>query len=250
MRIVISSMYADALFASVDADLQMQRIAGGNETEVYCTDDERYVVKVKSESMGDGSVEDALEEARFLRDAARAFTAALGPDHTISNYYFVAQDSRGQAKPVIVQPYVRDARPLCAVNFSKLNLTERRKVAAQLRHIVKRSLTFYRKTGCMPDLYGRVSRSQTERERLNRPYMLPWRIWSFLAKRTLLRSHNLLLTDAPERRIVLVDYDPVQKNKFYRFVYYKVRRLLFLRDLALVELMDRTGRILPWKRSS
>lgn len=29
----------------------MERIAGGNETEVYRTDDRRYVVKVKSDLM-------------------------------------------------------------------------------------------------------------------------------------------------------------------------------------------------------
>ena len=43
----MSNLYHDPLFASLDADAHLARIGGGNETEVYCTDDRRYVVKVK-----------------------------------------------------------------------------------------------------------------------------------------------------------------------------------------------------------
>ena len=71
--------------------------------------------------------------------------------------------------------------------------------------------------------------------------MLPKRLWSFVVKRNLLRAHNLMLTAAPERRVVLVDYDPVQRGKLYQFVYYNVRRVLFLRDLALLKVMEKTG---------
>ena len=41
--------YADAIFAPIDHDLELERIAGGNETEVYRTDDRRHVVKLKSD---------------------------------------------------------------------------------------------------------------------------------------------------------------------------------------------------------
>ena len=41
--------YADQVFAPLDRDLALERIAGGNETEVYRTDDQRYVVKLKSD---------------------------------------------------------------------------------------------------------------------------------------------------------------------------------------------------------
>ncbi len=80
----------------------------------------------------------------------------------------------------------------------------------------------------MPDLYGRASTSKAERKRLNTWRMLPWRLWSFFVQRNLLRSHNLLLTAAPERRLILVDYDAVPHSKLYQFFYYMVRLLLFL----------------------
>jgi hypothetical protein len=93
----------------------------------------------------------------------------------------------------------------------------------------------------MPDLYGRTSRSSAERARLNGPLMLPWRLWSFLVKRNLLRSHNLLLTTEPDRRVVLIDYDTVRRGNLYRRIYYLVRWFLFWRDHALIVLM-RKGR--------
>lgn len=230
-------MYADRLFAPVDADLRMQRIAGGNETEVYCTDDRRHVVKVKSAKMTD-SVEEALARACLLRSAARDFTEALGPRYTIPNYFFVARDSAGQAKPVVVQPYVCNARSLCAVDYPALGADERKRIAAQLREIIRRSLGFYLRTGRMPDLYGRVNRNRAERRRSNSLLRLPERMWSFLVQRTLLRSHNLLLTAPPGRRILLVDYDPVQKGRLYRTLYYAARVVLFLRDWVLIRRME------------
>jgi hypothetical protein len=66
-------------------------------------------------------------------------------------------------------------------------------------------------------------------------------LWSFLVKRNLLRSHNLLLTAAPDRRVVLVDYDAVRRGPLYRRIYYIVRWFLFWRDHALILLM-RQGR--------
>ena len=71
--------------------------------------------------------------------------------------------------------------------------------------------------------------------------MLPKRLWSFVVKRNLLRAHNLMLTAVPERQVILVDYDPVQRSKLYQFVYFNVRRVLFLRDLALLKVMEKTG---------
>ncbi len=237
-----SVIYADQLFASVDADLHMQRIAGGNETEVYCTDDEKYVVKVKSE--GGDSLKEALKEAQSLRASAYAFTEAIGPEHAIPNYFFIARNTQGEVQPVVVQPYVCNACPLFALDYAALSRAQREELAGQLRQLIHRALAFYRETGEMPDLYGRVSHSNAERRRLNTPLMLPRRMWSFLVQRTLLRSHNLLLTQSPEQRLILVDYDPIKKSELYKFIYYTVRRLLFLRDLALITLMEKTGRVL------
>lgn len=243
----LTSTHTDLLFAPVDADLHMDRIGGGNETEVYCTDDRKYVVKVKSECAyaDNPSVGAALERAKTLNRTAQAFAEALGPEHTIPNYYYVARSNEGTVKTVAVQPYVACSRPLSAVDYRALSTGERRDIAAQLRRLIQRALAHLNRTGCMPDLYGRRSHSQAERDQLNTPLRLPWRVYSFLVKRTLLRSQNLLLTDLPERHIVLVDYDPVQHSQLYRFVYYNVRRLLFLRDYLLVALMEKTGYAFP-----
>ncbi len=238
---------ADLLFAPLDADLHMDRIGGGNETDVYCTDDRRYVVKVKSESAYAGfqTIDRALEQAKTLNRTAQAFAEALGPEHTIPNYYYVARSNDGKVKTVAVQLYVTCSRPLAAVDYGALSPEARREIAGQLRRLIRRARSHLNRTGRMPDLYGRRSRSRAERQRLNTPLRFPWRVYSFLIKRTLLRSQNLLLTDPPERRIVLVDYDPVQHSRLYRFVYYNVRRLLFLRDYALIYLMEKTGHAFP-----
>ncbi len=237
-----SSMYADSLFAPVGANQQVQRIAGGNETEVYCTDNGKYVMKVKSE--GGGSIQEAMAEARTLRDAARAFSEVLGPDHAIPNLFFIARNNEGQIQPVVVQPYVQRAQPLFDFDYETLSDEERQALVRQLRRIIRRSVAFFWKTGCMPDLYGRMSHSKTERKRLNAPHMLPYRLWSFLIKRNLLRSHNLVLTqEEGDKHLVLVDYDPVKKSPLYRFIYYHVRLVLFLRDLALIWWLEKTGHV-------
>ena len=122
------------------------------------------------------------------------------------------------------------------------NDSDRQSSDDQLRRIIRRSLRYYPIIQSLPDLYGRTSRSKAERKYLNGPLMLPWRLWSFLVKRNILRSHNLMLTNEPDPRIILVDYDPVQRSKLYRFVYYNVRRLLFyLRDYMLIYVMQVTG---------
>jgi hypothetical protein len=233
------TLYADHLFATLDLDLHLERIAGGNETEVYRTDDRRFVVKVKSDE--GGTAEEALALAKKMKRAAETFAEVLGPEHSIPSYHFIARDSTGQVQVVVVQPYVGHARPLFEVEYDKLTAEERERVASQLQDIVWRALRFYWWQGRMPDLYGRASGSKAERRLLNAPRMLFWRLWGFLVKRNLLRSHNLLLTACPERRIVLIDYDAMWQGWFYRLLYYTARHMLFLRDYLLIQLMRRSG---------
>ncbi len=230
---------ADTVFAPIDTDLHMERIAGGNETEVYCTDDRRFVVKVKSEERQ--HTREALVDVKTLRTAAQSFADAVGSKHSIPNYFLVSRNSEGRVQPVILQPFLREAEALFDVDYGRLSKQERKHVAKQLKSIIRRSLAYYNETGRLPDLYGRTSSSKSERKHLNKAHMLPKRLWSFVVKRNLLRAHNLMLTAAPERRVVLVDYDPVQRGKLYQFVYYNVRRALFLRDLVLLKVMEKTG---------
>lgn len=234
-------LYEDALFAPLDADLCLERIAGGNETEVYCTDDRQYVVKVKGENRG--AVEQILHQASQLRHAANRFAHIVGSRHSVPNYFFVTGASKETAQLIVIQPYYATAQPLFTVQYAALPLRERRRIARQLLNILRRSLASYLKHGWMPDLYGRSSASVDDRKRLNAWFMLPWRLWNFVVKRNLLRSHNLLLTAAPERRIILVDYDPVQRSKLYQLIYYSVRMALFLRDLLLIIVMLGSGQV-------
>lgn len=95
----------------------------------------------------------------------------------------------------------------------------------------------HRATGAMPDLYGRASASEEERRRNRSLRNLPQRLWSFLVERTLLRSHNLLLTADPRRPVALVDYDVVRRGRLYRRAYFLARRLLFYRDRLAIRLV-------------
>ena len=235
------TLHTDRAFAPLDPGQDLERIAGGNETEVYRTDDGRHVVKLKWDE-GD-TLPQALARAREMRQTGAELAACLGPPHTIPSRYALARDSAGRIQVIVVQPYVAGARPLHAVDYAALSREERRRVADQLVRIVRRARAMYQQTGHMPDLYGRTSADATERRRLNGWRQLPWRLWSFLVARTLLRSHNLLLTEPPECRVVLVDYDRVRRPWLYRRVYFTVRRLLFWRDLALVAWMRRGGRV-------
>lgn len=235
----MTNLYRDILFAPLDGDLHLERIGGGNETEVYCTDDRRFVVKVKSNQTE--SLAAALVTATAMRKAARRFATVMGSQHSIPNQFLLATNQAGRLQLLAVQPYYHHAQPLSSVDYSKLDRHERRQVARQLLHIIRRSAATYGRRGWMPDLYGRVSASHTERARLNRWYMLPWRLWSFLVKRNLLRAHNLMLTAAPNRRIILVDYDPVTRGWLYQLVYYNMRLWLFWRDLLLIAIMLLTG---------
>jgi hypothetical protein len=227
-----ATLYSDDVFASVDQDLYLERIAGGNETEVYRTDDQRYVVKLKHE-LG-GTPGEALDNARAMRAAAEQFAACIGEEHSIPSYYLIARDSDGQVQVLVIQPFVAHAHPLCNVDYTALSAEERARVAAQLRTLIKRALNFYASTRSMPDLYGRTSTSAEERKRLRSPWRIPERLWSFVVRRNLLRSQNLLLSNPPECRIVLIDYDFVRRSPLYRRVYYTIRRVLFWRDQGLI----------------
>lgn len=235
----MTTFHADTLFAPLDTDLHLERIGGGNETEVYTTDDRRFVVKVKCDSPG--QPEELFSQAQTRRAAAQAFASAVGQEHSVPTYHLIARNSSGQAQLVAVQPYLRQAQPLAQVNYAGLSAEERRHLAVQLRQLIHRALNFYCHSGQMPDLYGRTHSSSEERQRLNRWYMLPWRLWLFFFRRSLLRSHNLMFTAAPQRELLLVDYDPVQRSRLYRRLYYTARCLLFARDYLLIWLMERFG---------
>jgi hypothetical protein len=233
----VTVFYTDHVFAPIDLDHALERLAGGNETEVYRTDDGQHVVKLKH-NLG-GTVEATLALAQAMRAAAQQFVISLGPRYSIPSDYLIARDSAGHTQVLVIQPLLHGARQLYNIDYATLTDTERASIAAQLRDIIRRSLMLYRTTGSMPDLYGRTSRSAAERARLNGPLMLPWRLWSFIVRRNLLRSHNLMLTDEPERRVVLVDYDIVRRGLLYRQIYYLARWFLFWRDHALILLMSR-----------
>jgi hypothetical protein len=188
-----------------------------------------------------GQLNDALASAQAARAAADAFVECLGSEHTIPSYYVLARDSTGRVQTLVVQPFLARARPLAELDYSALSTSERARIAAQLRDIIRRSLIFYRATGAMPDLYGRASASAAERAQSNTPRMLPRRIWSFLVQRNLLRSNNLMIAASPDHRIVLVDYDIVRRSRLYRMIYFGVRWMLFWRDHALILLMRRGG---------
>jgi hypothetical protein len=234
-----SNLFMDAAFAPIDPDHAMERIGGGFETEVYRTDDRRHVVKLKQDLGGDLAAAYACMQQ--MRAAAEGFAECLGPEHSISNDYVLARDSDGHIQVLVIQPFLENAHPLEQVDFAALTPDQRAHVADQLEQIIWRSLDYYRSTGLMPDLYGLTSAGSMERKRLSRPYMLPLHLWSFVARRNLLRSCNLLLTDAPELRVVLVDYDLVRWHPIIRRIYFAVRWLLCWRDHLLVARMRRTG---------
>ena len=159
------------------------------------------------------------------------------------SYYLIARNNQGNAQVLVIQPFVGPAKTLFDLEYETLLQRERVRIATQLRDIIRRSLRLYRTTGSMPDLYGRASHSSAERSYMRSLWMLPQRLWSFLVRRNLLRSHNLMVTTLGQPQLVLVDYDPVQRSAFYRKVYYLVRWLLFFRDHALILIMRRGGKV-------
>lgn len=220
--------YTDSVFAPIDRDLSLERVAGGNETEVYSSDDGRYVAKLKGE-LG-GSRDQALAQASEMRDAAEQFAACLGPAYAIPSHYLLSRESGGRVQVLVLQPFLRDARPLSSLDYGAMTREERRRLGRHLLAIIRRAEAMHQTTGAMPDLYGRTSSSSEERRRNKSLRNLPQRMWSFLVERTLLRSHNLMLTPDPARPVALVDYDFVRRSRLYKWVYFLVRRLLFYRD--------------------
>lgn len=224
--------FADSVFAPIDADLALERVAGGNETEVYRSDDGRFVAKLKAE-LG-GGLGEALDHAHTMRAAADAYAACLGPRYSIPSHYVLARDSAGRVQILVLQPYLRHAQALGALDYRALDRGGRRRLAADLRAIIARAEAMHRAEGSMPDLYGRTSSSSAERRRNRSPLQIPRRLWSFLVERTLLHSQNLMRTDDPAQPVVLVDYDYVRRGPLYRAVYYLVRRALFWRDRLVI----------------
>ena len=79
-----------------------------------------------------------------------------------------------------------------------------------------------------------MSANPEERRRRKQLRYLPERLWSFLVKRTILRSQNLMLTNEQLPRLVLIDYDEVRRNVLYRVIYFLARLMLFIRDLVII----------------
>jgi hypothetical protein len=227
----------DELFMNYDSDRigaplaeaeHLERIAGGSETDVYQSRDRRYVVKFKGDRSD--TMLGALRRAQALRAAAEEFIAYLGPHHSIPSYYVVARVGDREVRVLVIQPLIQHARPLALIDYAALTSDERAQVIRQLRDLVRRALACYRVTGHIPDLHGSFSASTSERIRLTHPTAWPQRVWEFLIQQRLLQAHNLLLTEPPDRRVVLVDYDRVRWRGLRAGLYYLVRWLLFWRD--------------------
>lgn len=220
--------------AALPLAFPLHRLGGGHETDVYCTDDQRYVVKLKRARFQKPSI--TQRRARLLRAIAEHFSDCLGPEHSLPSIFVVARDQAGAAQVVTIQPFLKDARPLYTVDYPALPRAERHRIMAQLHTIIQRAQACYRTTGFVPDVYGVSSTSPGELARLRAAYMAPVHVWNFFMTRTLLRSHNLLLTT--DNRVVLVDYDLVMLHKppLMRRIYFALRSLLFWRDLAVIRL--------------
>ncbi len=230
-----SLSYMSQVFAPLDRDHQVERVGGGFETEVYRTDDHRYVIKLKT--AGERDLPAAITRTRSMRSIAEAFAGCLGPKHSIVSDYVLSEDDNAEIHALAIQPFIRHATPLDQVDYGALSAEARDRVAEQLHEIIRRSLAFYRETGYMPDLYGLSSTSREDRARQSTLWMLPWHLWTFFARRNILRSCNLLLTAAPEHRVILVDYDLVPWPHLLRRVYFAVRALMCWRDHLLVARM-------------
>jgi hypothetical protein len=229
---------SDPVFAVLVHSSAMERIAGGSETDVYRSEDDHYVVKVKRE-LG-GTLDHSLMWARTMRAVAEEFIAYLGPDHSLANYYVIAQDEIGRVQVLVIQPLLH-AQPLSDVDYRAMSAAERTHIALQLRDLIRRALTCWRETGHLPDLHGTRSVSAADRKRINTIALAPRRIWQFFVDEHVLRSNNLLLTDEPDHCIVLVDYDLLRWRPVPRRTYLALRWLLFWRDHWLVWRLLRRG---------
>jgi hypothetical protein len=235
------------LFAFWAQEHQLHRIGGGSETDVYRTADARYVVKLKD--VTGGSIEAALRQVAALRAATGQFTNYLGPEHTIATDFLLARDHTGQLTIVAIQPYLAAASPLATVEYHTLQRRQWAQIERQLLTVLRRALRCYKRTGHMPDLYGTFSRTVAERRQLNTPLMWPVRVWRFFTQR-LWRAHNLLLTQEPQPRVVLVDYDHVRWRGLWGRLYYAICWLLFWRELILLAGWEATALIEEEVRSA
>ncbi|MEN9933933.1 MAG: hypothetical protein RLZZ387_512 [Chloroflexota bacterium] len=227
-----------AVFDALSHPLHMRRIGGGSETDVYAAEGAGYVVKFKRDLSG--SPERVLAHALRHRAVSELFAAYLGDEHAITSAYVVVGDEQGRAQLLVVQPFLGDAQQLASVKYGELSSQERQVIARQLRDLVRRALRCWRATGHLPDLHGTHSVSAAERRWLNTAAAAPRRIWRFVAREHLLRSHNLLLAGGPEPHVVLVDYDPVRWRSPLRALYHAARWVLFWRDDWLIRRLERS----------
>ncbi|MFN8439568.1 MAG: hypothetical protein U0175_02275 [Caldilineaceae bacterium] len=219
------------IYDFLEGKSMLKRIGGGSETDVYLSADSQFVIKIKGE-VGT-SCEDAINQARTLRDSATLFTAYLGAEHTIPTYFFVAREQTERVNTVAIQPYLANAVALADIDYGRLQPRTWAHIERQLLTILRSALRCYKHTGHMPDLYGAFSRNVTERRQMNRWLKWPQRIWHFFAQR-LWQAHNLMLTCEAKPRVVLVDYDYVRWPGLWGKLYYTACWLLFWRDLLVL----------------
>lgn len=228
------------LFTFLGGEQQLERIGGGSETDVYRATCTKHVFKLKG--VANNATESALAQAASLRNAAQQFAHYLGEEHSIANYFLIASDASGKIYTVTIQPYLHQASSLAAVDYQTLPLRKWTQVERQLLLVLRRALRCYKRTGHMPDLYGTFSRSVSERQRINRPWLWPKRVWHFFTQR-LWQAHNLLLTHEAQPRVVLVDYDHVRWPGPWGRLYYAICWLLFWRELLLLAGWEATALI-------
>ncbi|MCG8350976.1 MAG: hypothetical protein MI924_24660, partial [Chloroflexales bacterium] len=75
------------------------------------------------------------------------------------------------------------------------------------------------------------------------PAHWPRRVWQLLVTQSVLGAYNLLLTDTPECRVVLVDYDIVRWGGIIGQLYYALRWILFWRDHLVIFRLGRSGQL-------
>ncbi|NTV65700.1 MAG: hypothetical protein HGA65_19505 [Oscillochloris sp.] len=150
-------------------------LSGGSQTDVYCTADRRYVLKLKSVERRTGR---AQQRAAQLKQLADAVYAHFGPEHSLRTWFLVLADAMGQPLVVGVQPFLAGARPLDAIAIDGLTLDSQTMLLAQLHTIIARSLACYRRTGRVADLYGygRKAGAEARRWELRRLLAEGWRL--------------------------------------------------------------------------
>lgn len=210
----------------------LQHIGGGFETDVYRSADGRFAVKRKREALP--SADAARLAARRMQRLTQSFSACLGPEHTLATSYLVAGDAQGGIGVLAIQPWLAGAQPLDTLRYAELDSATHLRLLHALLVIIARARRCYRAHGSMPDLYGLPGVGTPPPG--TAPHRSPRLVWDFLVRRTLLRSHNLLLTAPPHQRVVLVDYDLAYRQyaPWLRRLYFAVRFLLLWRDQWLI----------------